>query len=71
MEYMFSWDTMVYLLGLAGMWGSIQARIRALEQKVEKHNSLVERLYRVENQSEIDHERIEKLEALRQRGEDG
>jgi len=44
----FEWDVVVYILGLATMWGSITQQVRTLEKKVEKHNNLVERIYKME-----------------------
>lgn len=46
-------DIVIYLLGLAAMWGSLQQRIKDLEKKVEKHNNLVERMTAVEKKQEL------------------
>ena len=51
-------DTVIYLLGLASMWGSLQARLKALEKKVELHNNAVERLTVVERQVAVQAEKI-------------
>lgn len=57
-----SQDIVIYLLGLAATSGTILARISALEKKVEKHNSLIERVYKLEKDAEFANDRIEKLE---------
>ncbi len=44
----FSGDLVVYLLGLAAVWGSLLQRVNALEKKMDKHNNLVERMVAVE-----------------------
>ena len=44
----FNGDVVVYLLGLAAMWGSLIWRVDALEKKVDKHNNLVERMVALE-----------------------
>ncbi|MBQ2698461.1 MAG: hypothetical protein IJF62_00820 [Firmicutes bacterium] len=54
----FNSDTVIYLLGLASMWGSLQARLKALEKKVELHNNAVERLTVVERQVAVQAQQI-------------
>lgn len=44
----FDWDVVVYIVGLAVMWGSLTQQVKTLEKKVEKHNNLVERIYKME-----------------------
>ena len=51
-------DIIIYLLGLASMWGSLQARLIALEKKVELHNNAVERLTVAERQIAVQAEQI-------------
>lgn len=59
-ELMFSGDVLVYLLGLAATWGAVMWRIAALEKKVEKHNSMIERTYKLEGEvSELQHDVME------------
>lgn len=48
----FSGDLVIYLLGLAAMWGSLIWRVGALEKKVDKHNNLVERMTALETRME-------------------
>ena len=45
-------DIVLYLLGLAAMWGSLIWRVGALEKKVDKHNNLVERMTALETRVE-------------------
>lgn len=50
---------------LAGSYGGTQLvkyRIDQLEKKVEKHNSIVERTYRLEEKVKVANHRIEDLE---------
>lgn len=48
----FSGDLVVYLLGLAAVWGSLLQRVNTLEKKMDKHNNLVERMVAVETRIE-------------------
>lgn len=41
-------DIVLYLLGLAVVWGSLLQRVNVLEKKMDKHNNLVERMVAVE-----------------------
>ena len=66
----FSGDLVVYLLGLAAVWGSLLQRVNALEKKMDKHNNLVERMYQVEEQTKRNEGRIKELEALHPRKDD-
>ena len=66
----FSGDVVIYLLGLAATWGAVTWRIAALEKKVDKHNSLVERMYKVEESTKRNEGRIKELEALHPRKDD-
>lgn len=63
----FDVNTVVYLLGLAATWGAIMWRIGELEKKVDKHNNMVERMYRVEEQANRCEGRIKELEQLHPR----
>lgn len=58
----FNYDVVVYLLGLACTAGIMVGRITALEKKVDKHNTLVERMYKIEGQFENSSQRIGKIE---------
>ena len=46
--FTFTGDLVVYLLGLAVVWGSLLQRVNTLEKKMDKHNNLVERITVVE-----------------------
>ena len=58
----FSFEIVVYLLGLAATAGAILARISALERKVERHNGIVERTFRLEDWREGVETRLDHLE---------
>ncbi len=58
----FDFEMVVYLLGLAATAGTILARISALERKVERHNGLIERVYRLEEQHADVERRLERME---------
>ena len=51
----------IYLITFGITWGSITARLKSLEQKVEKHNSVVERTFRLEESTKSAHHRIDEL----------
>jgi Cys-tRNA synthase (O-phospho-L-seryl-tRNA:Cys-tRNA synthase) len=46
---------------LAAAWGSFTARLKALEQKVDKHNNLVERMYRCEGDIKLHDSQLKEL----------
>jgi hypothetical protein len=54
-----SWDIVVYLLGIAVTWGSVLARLKALEKKMDRHNNLVERMVAVEASAKSAHHRLD------------
>ena len=66
-EFTFSWNIVIYLLGLAAIWGALNARLAELEKKMDKHNNLVERMYRVEDLAARNEGRIKELEHLHPR----
>jgi len=55
-------DLVIYLLGLAAMAGTILARLSSLEKKVDKHNGLVERMYKVEEREKSNTHRLDRIE---------
>lgn len=55
-------DLVIYLLGLAAMAGTILARLSSLEKKVDKHNGLVERMYKVEERAKSNTHRLDRME---------
>lgn len=58
----FTTDIVVYLLGLAATAGTIMARIGALEKKVDKHNSVVERTFKLEERAKSNTHRLDEIE---------
>ena len=57
----FDLNTVIKLLGLAVTWGTLLAKISALEKKQDKHNNLIERMYKVEESTKSAHKRIDEL----------
>lgn len=56
------WIQMIITIGtLAATFGGILARIKSLEKKMDKHNSIVERLTRTEECAKSAHYRIDEL----------
>lgn len=55
-------DLVVYILGLVALGGAVIWRVGALERKVEKHNSVIERTYKIEGQIEQINDRLSSLE---------
>ena len=60
------WNVIIYLLGLAVMWGSMQQEVKSLRRDIErlegkmmKHNNIVERLAVVEQSTKSAHHRID------------
>ena len=52
----------VYIGGLAMSIKFVEAQIKRLEEKQDKHNCVIERLYKVENDVEKAHLRIDYIE---------
>ena len=50
---------LVYAVTFAATWGSVTQRLKMLEQKVDKHNSVVERTFRLEKDLAVLDEKIE------------
>ena len=61
-DMLFSGDLLVYLMGLAATWGALMWRISALEKKMDKHNSLIERMAVAERNIEEAERRLDQLE---------
>lgn len=66
----FTGDVVIYLLGLAATAGALMWRIKELEKKVDKHNNMIERMYKVEDRIEAHDIRIKELEKLHPRKDD-
>ena len=50
------------------VYGGLSARLRELEKKMDKHNSLIERMYAVEGKVESACDRLKRIEHLTERG---
>lgn len=59
----FDWSALLYLLGLAALWGGIAQRLRELEKKVDKLASVTERLCRLEVTAQEQGKDIERVYA--------
>jgi hypothetical protein len=46
---------------LAAAWGGFAARLKSLEQKVDKHNNLVERMYKCEGEIRLHETQLREL----------
>ena len=57
-------DIVVYLLGLAAVWGTLLWRVAALEKKMDKHNNAVERLAVVEQDVKSIKRRVGEIEEV-------
>ena len=66
----FTGDVVVYLLTLAATLGTVMWRIGTLEKKVDKHNNMIERMYKVEDRLKSHDARIRELEELHPRKDD-
>ena len=51
-------NIVIYLLGLAVVWGSIQQRVKTLEKKMDKHNGLIEKVYKLEKDQAVVEESV-------------
>lgn len=57
-------DIVVYLLGLSAVWGTLLWRVAALEKKMDKHNSAVERLAVLEQDVKSIKRRVDEIEGV-------
>jgi len=55
----------VYVVSAFATGSTILWRINTLEKKVEKHNSMIERMYKVEESVKSAHKRIDGMERVR------
>lgn len=51
----------VYLISIGTLGGTILTKIGNLEKKVDKHNGVIERMYRCEESLKSAHHRIDEL----------
>ena len=52
---------LIYVAGFAAMWGNVATRLNYLEQKMDKHNNLQERMAVVEQSAKSAHHRIDDI----------
>ncbi len=52
---------LIYVAGFAAMWGNVTTRLNYLEQKMDKHNNLQERMAVVEQSAKSAHHRIDDI----------
>lgn len=51
----------IYGVSFGTLWGTLQTRLKYMEQKLDKHNNLVERMYVVEERCKSNTHRIDEL----------
>lgn len=51
----------IYAVSFGTVYGTITTRLKNLEEKVNKHNNLIERMYKVEESAKSAHKRIDEL----------
>ena len=57
------WITMlVYAVTIGSFAGAVLSRLKNLEKKQDKHNSLIERMVKVEESTKAAHKRLDKTE---------
>ena len=52
---------LTYACSFAAVYGRLMVRIQVLEQKMDKHNNLAERVYQLEASEKNAHQRIDEL----------
>ena len=52
---------LIYVAAFAAMWGNVTTRLNYLEQKMDKHNNLQERMAVVEQSTKSAHHRIDDI----------
>ena len=63
-----SGDIVIYLISIAATWGAAMWRIGALEKKMEKHNSFMERMAGAERDIKSCCRRLDEIEDVLPRG---
>lgn len=58
----------LYGLSVGILYGGMQVRMKDLAEKVNKHNNLIERMYKVEESAKGAHRRIDELREEVQHG---
>ena len=54
-------EIVLYAVSVGAIYGGLTYRIKSLEEKVNRHNSLIERMYKVEESAKSAHRRIDEL----------
>ena len=53
----------LYAVTVGTIYGGVKTQIKSLEEKVNKHNNLIERMYKVEESAKNAHRRIDNFSA--------
>ena len=51
----------IYAVSFGVVFGQFQTKIKYLERKLDKHNNVIERLYKLEERTKSAHNRIDEL----------
>ena len=51
----------IYAITFGTMYGTISTKIKYIEQKMDKHNNFIERVFKVEESTKSAHHRIDEL----------
>lgn len=57
----FDFSVLIYLLGLAVVWGTMITEINSLKKSSEKHNNVIERVYIAEASGNAAHKRLDEI----------
>lgn len=52
---------MLYCVTVGTIYGGVKSQLKSLEEKVNRHNSLIERMYKVEESLKSAHHRIDDI----------
>lgn len=55
----------IYLITFGTFTGTILTRLANLEKKVDKHNNVIERMYKCEESLKSVHKRVDRLEGVK------
>ena len=61
LSFEFYLQIVIYIITLAFFAGVIWVRLRYIEKKQDKHNKLIERMYVVEESTNLAHHRIDEI----------
>jgi hypothetical protein len=53
---------MIYCIGFGAIYGTINTRLKYIEQKLDKHNSVVERTYKLEERCKSNTHRLDSID---------